>query len=451
MLRRRRSYKGQATLLVTFVLIPMVALLGLVTDVGYMHYLKKSEQAAADAAVLAAVSQVHSNVGGSNFTCATVGVTCVSSYVCPANLTNAQNAVQVGCLYAKANGFQSAGNQQVVIDSNVGSTVPPTAPGVNSAAFWVTARVSQTVPQLFSAVMGNTSGTVAARATAGLNPAKDCIYVLDPSASGAYYQNGNTAVTSACGIYVNSNSATAMSNSGNSTLSASEYDIVGNYSWHGTLTPTPDTGAPPSPDPMKNLAPPSPCSSSGGCDAANCKANSSVDTINSTTTIFPGTYCGGIYVKKGTVTFSAGTYIIVGGGIGTQDTNSIIRGTGVTIYNTYDSKNPYTPISFNANSDVELSAPTSGSYAGILAMQDRTCCSSTMPTESFQGGPNAEFEGTLYFPRSLIQFAGNPSVSMVNYTIIVARQFDVIGTSTFNNDYAALTGGSPIQQVGLVE
>ena len=106
----------------------------------------------------------------------------------------------------------------VVIDSNVGSTLPPTAAGVNSAAFWVTARVSQTVPQLFSAVMGNTSGKVAARATAGLNPAKDCIYVLDPSASGAYYQNGSTTVTSACGIYVNSNSATAMTNSGNSTL-----------------------------------------------------------------------------------------------------------------------------------------------------------------------------------------------------------------------------------------
>ena len=156
-------------------------------------------------------------------------------------------------------------------------------------------------------------------------------------------------------------------------------------------------------------------------------------------------------MKKGTLTLSAGTYILVGGGIGTQDTNSIIRGTGVTIYNTYDSKNPYQPLSFAANSDVQLSAPTSDPYAGILAMQDRTCCASTMPTESFQGGPNAVFQGTLYFPRSLIQFAGNPSMSLVHYTIVVARQFDVLGTSTINNDYSGITGGSPIQQVGLVE
>ena len=453
MLHRRRSYTGQATLLMTLTLIPMVALVGLVTDLGYMHYLKKSAQAAADAAVLAAVAEVHANVGGSSFTCDMIGVTCKSSYSCPSDITTATNAVDVACLYAKVNGFTSKSPQSVVIDSNVGSTLPPTAPGVSSAAFWVTARVSQTVPQLFSAVMGNTSGIVAARATAGLNPAKDCIYVLDPSVSGAYNQNGSTNVTSACGVYVNSTSATAMTNSGNSTLSASEYDIVGNYSWHGTLTPTPNTGAPTTPDPLKNLAPPSPCSSSGGCDAAGCKNNASALTLSKDTTLTAGTYCGGIYVKSATITFSQGTYIIVGGGIGTQDTNSVVRssGTGVTIYNSYDSKNAYQPMAFNANSDVQLSASTSGTYAGILMMQDRTCCATTMPIESFQGGSNAQFEGTLYFPKSQLQFAGNPTLNVVHYSIIVALRFNVTGTSTFNNDYSVLAGGSPIQQVGLVE
>jgi len=264
---------------VTFALVPMIGLLGLVTDLGYMHYLKKSAQAAADAAVLAAVSQVHSNVGGSKFTCDMVGVTCKTSYSCPASPT-ADNAVDIACLYAKQNGFISSGNQSVVIDANVGTTLPANAPGVNSAAYWVTVTVSQTVPQLFSAVMGNTTGKVAAQSTAGLNPAKDCIYALDPSSSGAYYQNGNTNVTSACGLYVDSSSATALTNSGNSTLSASEYDIVGNYQWHGTLTPTPNVGAPASPDPLKNLAAPSPCSSSGGCNSADCSTHPNQVVVN---------------------------------------------------------------------------------------------------------------------------------------------------------------------------
>jgi len=440
---------------VTFALVPMIGLLGLVTDLGYMHYLKKSAQAAADAAVLAAVSQVHSNVGGSKFTCDMVGVTCKTSYSCPASPT-ADNAVDIACLYAKQNGFISSGNQSVVIDANVGTTLPANAPGVNSAAYWVTVTVSQTVPQLFSAVMGNTTGKVAAQSTAGLNPAKDCIYALDPSSSGAYYQNGNTNVTSACGLYVDSSSATALTNSGNSTLSASEYDIVGNYQWHGTLTPTPNVGAPASPDPLKNLAAPSPCSSSGGCNSADCSThpNQVVVNTNGTDNLSPGTYCGGIYVKKGTAMFSSGTYILVGGGIGTQDTNSIVRSSGgVTFYNTYSTSpvRAYQAVYFAANSDVQLSAPTSGAYGGILFMQDRNCCSGTMPQESFQGGPNAQFEGTLYFPKSQIQFAGNPTVSIVHYTIVVAWQIDVLGTSTFNNDYSVLTGGSPIQQVGLIE
>ena len=84
-------------------------------------------------------------------------------------------------------------------------------------------------------------------------------------------------------------------------------------------------------------------------------------------------------------------------------------------------------------------------------MQDRGCCTSSMPTESFQGGATSFFEGILYFPNSLVQFKGNPSLDMAHYTIVVSRRFAVQGTSTMNNDYSHLVGGNPIKQVGLVE
>jgi Flp pilus assembly protein TadG len=450
----RKNRRGQATLLVTFSLVPMVGLLGLATDLGYMHYVKQSAQAAADSAVLAAVSRFHSDVSGSSYTCNQAGVICGSSYSCPPTLTTAANAIQTACLYAKQNGFTASGNQNVLVDSNTGSTPPATVSGVTSAAFWISVRVSQRVPQLFSIVTGNTTGLVSARATAAVVPAKDCIYAMDPSSAGAYYQNGNTTVTSACGIYVNSNNAQAMYNSGGSSiLSASEYDIVGNYSWNGTLSPSPNTGAPTMPDPLKNLAAPSPCSATGGCDSAGCAKNSKVLVINTDTTLSPGTYCGGIFVKNATVTFSPGTYTLVGGGIGTQDTNSIIRGSGVTLYNTYDTNHPYSGFDFNANSDVQLSAPTSGTYTAILAMQDRNVVQDPYnpPAESFQGGANAKFEGVLYFPKSILEFAGNPTMSSAHYTIMVAWRISVQGDSKMNNDYSVLSGGSPIQSVGLIE
>src|SRR6185369_8793040 len=130
--------------------------------------------------------------------------------------------------------------------------------------------------------------------------------------------------------------------------------------------------------------------------------------------INPGIYCAGIHIGNGTVTFNPGTYILVGGGITTQSTNSVIRGTGVTIYNTYDSTstNPnlgYGGLDLSANSDTQLTAPTSGTYAGVLFMQDRNCCS-TMPNESLRGGPNAKFEGIIYMPKSHVRFAGNPTI-----------------------------------------
>ncbi|HEY5162211.1 MAG TPA: hypothetical protein VII81_04285, partial [Terriglobales bacterium] len=70
---------------------------------------------------------------------------------------------------------------------------------------------------------------------------------------------------------------------------------------------------------------------------------------------------------------------------------------------------------------------------------------------SFQGGATSFFEGIIYTPRSLVQFAGNPSLDLAHYTIVVARRFAVQGTATMNNDFSKLTGGNPIKQVGLVE
>src|SRR5260370_26322363 len=66
-------------------------------------------------------------------------------------------------MYAQSHGFNSA-NQWVTYQADVHS-VPPTAPGMGTATYWVTFRVIQKVPQMFSAVLGKTSGMVASRST----------------------------------------------------------------------------------------------------------------------------------------------------------------------------------------------------------------------------------------------------------------------------------------------
>jgi hypothetical protein len=446
----------------------MIAMVGLVTDIGYMRYVQRSAQKAADAAVLAAVADYNATNTGSVFSCG-LGGTAPSwvcnnptPYSCPGALTSADNPVEEACLYAQQNGFNPTGgsNQSVNINSDVNPSALrpiPTAAGINNGAWWVTARVAQKVPSMFSAVLGNTSGLVAARATAAIQPGLACIYALDPSAAGAYTQNGSTTFNANCGIYVDSNNASAaMVGKGGAVVNASSINVVGGVSWAGTINPTPFTGVTPFADPLKYLPTPSPCNSATGCDDASCPKNSKPLVVSSDTTLSPGIYCGGIYVKMGTATLSPGRYIIVGGGIGTQDTNSIVVGNNVFFYNTYDKHNAFAPISFNANSSVQLSAPDNDPpYSGILYFEDRGCCSS-MPTDSFQGGSSSYFQGTIYAAPSLVQFAGNPAVgvgstSTAKYTVVIARQFSLQGTSNMSNDFSNVAGGNPIKVVALVE
>jgi Flp pilus assembly protein TadG len=462
------SRRGQVILMVTMALVPLIAMVGLVTDIGYMRYLQRSAQKAADAAVLAAVADYNATNTGSLFTCGqgSTAPTWVCNnptpYACPGALTSTSNPVDEACLYAQQNGFNptAGSNQGVAINTGVNPSAQnpiPTAPGVNNGAWWITARVTQKVPNLFSAVLGNTSGVVAARATAAIQPGLACIYALDPSAPGAYSQNGSTAFNANCGIYVDSNNTSAaMLGNGGSVVNASSINVVGGVSWQGTINPTPHTGVTPFPDPLKNLPTPSPCSATTGCDAANCPNNSKPFVVSSDTTLAAGVYCGGIYVKSGTATLSPGRYILVGGGIGTQDTNSKIVGSNVFFYNTYDRHNAFSPISFNANSTVQVSAPDNDPpYSGILYFEDRGCCS-TMQTDSFQGGSTSYFQGTIYAPASQVQFAGNPAVGVTStttakYTIVVARQFNLQGTSNMYNDFSNVAGGNPIKVVALVE
>ncbi len=193
---RSKKQNGQSVVLVTLALVAMMALIGLAVDGGWMFFIKKQAQAAADAAARAAVQEAMHRLGGvtGGFVCPTApsgtnDVYCAPSIVSCGAISSSSNLYN-GCLYAARNGFDAAVNsrQKVTVQANDWSSLPPTAPGVNSLAYWVTVRVVQTVPQVFSAILGNPEGMVAARATAaivnevlpgslyGMNREGDCLY-----------------------------------------------------------------------------------------------------------------------------------------------------------------------------------------------------------------------------------------------------------------------------------
>src|SRR5512134_81073 len=123
MMRRNRGELGQVIVMVTLVLFAMVGIMGLAVDLGWSYFTKKSAQTAADAAALAAVEAAFAAESdedtNSTYECGTE-VACVALSQCPSPIPNPPaNNIDVGCLYAKQNGFQvqPGGRQNVTMNS----------------------------------------------------------------------------------------------------------------------------------------------------------------------------------------------------------------------------------------------------------------------------------------------------------------------------------------------
>ena len=155
--------------------------------------------------------------------------------------------------------------------------------------------------------------------------------------------------------------------SGSSQINAAAISVVGGISITGTSTTTPaaSVGTPVVADPLASLAAPTP---------ASCATHPTLyNAPNGTSTLLPGTYCGGISVGGiANVTFSAGLYIINGGGLSFGN-SAIATGNNVTFFLTGTNAN-YASVTASGASTVTLSGPTSGTYQGVLFYQDRSLC-----------------------------------------------------------------------------
>ena len=128
--REMTGQKGQALLFVTLSVLVIFGMMALVVDLGYAYYKTESAQSAADAAAMAAAVYALNN----GHTCGQNGVVCGTTYNCvnPSVATSTTD-LQMGCLYAAANGFQNAGNQTAWLIADY--TVPPGGK-LNSAVYW---------------------------------------------------------------------------------------------------------------------------------------------------------------------------------------------------------------------------------------------------------------------------------------------------------------------------
>jgi len=242
---------------------------------------------------------------------------------------------------------------------------------------------------------------------------------------------------------VNSNSSTGLTSNGGGTLTASDIGVVGGASCSG-CTPTPVTGVAPVTDPLAYLQEPT----VGACDYKNTVDNKPSNCTKggvATYCFSPGTYCGGIKIDGNVpVFFNPGVYILEGGMKDTANVN--ISGTGVMFYDVGGSS--YGSIDLSGADVVNLSAPTSGTYSGILFFQDRSVPLGSSGSK-ITGSTGSTFDGAIYFSTTSVTYGGSSSSG--GYTIIVADTVSISGNSTLSDNYSSLQNGSPIKATSLYE
>jgi Flp pilus assembly protein TadG len=137
----------------------------------------------------------------------------------------------------------------------------------------------------------------------------------------------------------------------------------------------------------------------------------------------------GLTITTGrTVDLSPGTYWITRGDLRVESKGVLecsacdnATGTGVTIILTEGA------VAMATDATVELNAPNSGAFAGLLIVQISN------RNSSIGGGSGSALNGLLYLPNSSLTFHGNPSVSGPRCLAMVVDRVDVNASSSLDS------------------
>lgn len=294
----------------------------------------------------------------------------------------------------------------------------PPASGPSAGSSAVEVLLTGRAKRMFTALFDDGDLVLNARAVASFNTAATaCILALDKAASDAATFQGNTHVTlQHCSVMSNSVSNSALSVQGSATLSTDCVISAGGVSVTSGLTMTqcPEAviNAPQVADPFKDV----PVPTFSGC--SNPPGN-------------PSSLSPGCYNKldlKNNVSLAPGVYVINGGDF-KINANANIVGSGVTFYLTGGAR-----VDFNGTATMNLSAPTSGPYSGILMFGDRAVSGLT---NSFNGTAASSLTGALYFANQAVDYSGNFSGTN-GCTQVVAKTIKWTGSTTIAANCSSL-------------
>jgi hypothetical protein len=278
-------------------------------------------------------------------------------------------------------------------------------------------ELSIELPRYFTSFFFDDMVTERVRAVALLQTAANaCVLALSTTMSHAARFSGSADLNLVgCTVMSNSMASDSVRVQGSAKLTTDCIIAVGNVSLTSgaTMTECPGaiTNAPPAADPFADV----PVPSSAG----------PTYTSTSGAVLQPGHYTNGMNLS-GTKTLSPGVYVVSGGNF-RINANANISGSGVTIYFTAG-----TSVNINGTATVNLSAPTSGTYSGMLFFGDRSATDSV----TLNGTADSILTGAIYFANQDINYLGNFSGNG-GCTQVVGKTVEWTGNTTINQDCTA--------------
>jgi Flp pilus assembly protein TadG len=300
----------------------------------------------------------------------------------------------------------------------------------------VTLTATRTLP--FVSVFTNAPTTIVGDATAALvDDGTFCMVSLYDGDDAGIDVNGNSTVTLGCGMKTNSHAEDSVTAGGSSSVQAIPIASQGGLDGDSNNFVEPTVLQPYSAaqqDPLAYLPNPSP--TAGSCTAA-------LDVpSNTTVTLAAGDHCYSSITVHGTLNLTGpnSTLTAYGGDI-TMNAQAQVNGTGVTLIMT-GADGAAGDLKINGGATLNLSAPSSGTYRGVLMYRDRRAANIEI---KINGGADSTLTGALYFPSSDLAFEGNAGMD-VNCLQMVGQKLTFRGSATITNTCPAGGGSSAFQQ-----
>lgn len=404
--RFRRDETGASAVVMAVALPLLAGALFMGVEAGHWRQANAKLQAAADEAAMAAARE----------------------FIASSDLSLAQRAADAAAI---GNGASLA--SKIVITEGING-------GTYDGADGLELSLRQDQERFFSKVFGNAPivrHSLEAKVVLGGETAPQCVLTLSTTASPGIRVSGSSDLSlDNCGLHSNSTADPSFVNSGSGSINADCISASGTIH-AGSRTSLDECTAPAGDagrvrDPYANVDMPAnwtslPCASpKWGGKTVRIEAGKR--------------YCGSISEKN--IIIEGSGWVIVEGGLNIKANGSITGDSGGNAI--LFANGGYMDANVNGG-DYDLTAMSTGPYAGILMYADRHTTPS-WANSKINGNASAELNGALYFPTVNMTFNG--AASLVSDCLqIIANTVEFTGNSEFTNTNCPKHGATEINRI----